>query len=269
MSAEEKSNVLNLCLKKWPKAKALVYVNGEKISAVLSGSKFRPLPQESLLSVLTDVLKTNFKGYKFTGAYLDHTITKVDYELPASSSKILDAYRAALLETDSKELDELSLAIQFITSDIGQRGAVIHCYIIHKNRRIPLGFVNGVDHMSQATVDDFRHVAGNIFAAMQKNVDKIKRLLDIKLVYPENAMLAIAKKEGMPKVAAMEAVKMFSDINRGKPTSAHNVYYALNEIIYLMNPKPTERQKMKLEDKIAGLLSINWKSYDMALPVKW
>lgn len=269
MTPDEKANVLNLCLQKWPRAKALVYIENEKISAVLSGSKFRPLPQEKLLSVLKDVLNTSYKGYKYLGAYHDHSITTVDYELPANCNTIMETYKEALKEATAGEISNLSLAIQFITSDIGQRKATIHCYILKNGRRIPLGFVNGVDHMNKATIEDFAFAAGNIFSAMQKNVENIKKLLDIKLVYPENAMEAAAKEVGLPKVPAMEAIKMFADVNCGKPATAHMAFYALNETLYLIHPQPTGIKKLLLEDNVAKLLHFKWKSHDTALSIKW
>ena len=95
-------------------------------------------------------------------------------------------------------------------------------------------------------------------------------MLDIHLAYPVNAMTRVCKKLCMPKKAAVEAIQMFEMSYGGGSATAHDVFMAMQEIMFTMRTEKTSESKMiSLEENMARALTLRWSDYDLARKVEY
>ena len=95
-------------------------------------------------------------------------------------------------------------------------------------------------------------------------------LLQIWLNYPVNAMTRICKKLCLPKKPALEAIRMFEDATGKGPATAHDVFMALQEVLFNMKAEKAPQSKILLvEENIARTLSMDWEEYDLAKAVDY
>lgn len=74
----------------------------------------------------------------------------------------------------------------------------------------------------------------------------------------------------MPKKAALEAIQMFEMSYGGGPSTAHDVFMAMQEIPFLLKSENTPESKLLLvEENLARTLSFNWNDYDLAKAVNY
>ena len=109
-----------------------------------------------------------------------------------------------------------------------------------------------------------------VFAKFSDNIKKLEKLLDVYLDYPVNVMTRICKKLAMPKKAAIEAIEMYRMAYGGKGASAHEVYMAMQEILFILKAENTPESKMlNVEENLTRALSLNWYDYDLAGEVQY
>ena len=133
-----------------------------------------------------------------------------------------------------------------------------------------IGSCVAVDHRHQTTVKDFEAALDQLFAQFCDGVAKLQRLLDIRLEYPVNAMTRVCKKLCMPKKEALEAIQMFEMAFGERPATAHDVYVAMQEILFTLKAEQTPQSKLlSVEENMARALSLHWKDFDLAKPVNY
>ena len=135
---------------------------------------------------------------------------------------------------------------------------------------IRIGDCVAVDHRCQKKVEDFENSLDQLFAQFSDNVKKLNELMSLELDFPVNAMTRVCKKLAMPKKAAMEAIAMFEMANGGASATAHDVFMAMQEIMFILKTQDTPKSKMlSVEENMARALFIDWKSYDLAKGVDY
>jgi hypothetical protein len=109
-----------------------------------------------------------------------------------------------------------------------------------------------------------------LFARFGDTVEKLQTLTEIYLNYPVNAMTAVCKKLSLPKKAALEAIGMYEVTYGGGTATAHDVFLALQEIMFILKTARTPQSKMlKVEEDLARALTINWNQFDTAKAVSF
>lgn len=267
ISKELLSGILTNCCRLYNE-NALVLIREQKVSAIHGGgqSDYSIMPVESLVFGLQGRLNARFPGNEFLGGYTDHALVTAKWSMPRQTEELLGTYLSKLDETGDRFLSEkLTPAITFSTSDIGMAGAQVSAYLSGKRMSINIGSCIKVDHRNRKTAFDFEKALDGLFAKYGDAVEKLIRLMDIHLDYPVNAMTRICKALKMPTKAACEAVAMFEMANGGKPATAHDVYFAMQEILFLCKvEKMSENKLILLSENLSRALTINWREYDLA-----
>lgn len=119
-------------------------------------------------------------------------------------------------------------------------------------------------------MQDFDASLDMLFAQFSDTIKKLESLLDLTLCYPVNAMTLVCKKLAMPKAAAMEAIEMFRMAVGEAPASAHDVYMAMQEILFILKTGHVSEAKLICtEESIARALTLRWSDYDLPGAVRY
>lgn len=266
------AQTLNACLKLFG-SDALTLIRDEKVAAVHSGDAvdYSVLPIDALLRALQSNLDARFPENEFEQGYSDHFISSATWKLPKQKEDLLGAY-AKLLASQGKTkiADKLMPGIRFITSDTGVASAKVSALLLGFQCPIHIGGCVSVDHRHGSTIADFEKALDQLFAQFGDNIAQLQNLLDIHLTYPVNAMTRVCKKLCMPKKAAVEAIQMFEMSYGGGSATAHDVFMAMQEIMFTMRAEKTSESKMiSLEENMARALTLRWSDYDLARKVEY
>lgn len=272
LSRKVLSDVLNECLRIYP-SEALVLIRDEKVSAVHSGDEtdYSVLPIDELLITLQDKLDARFSGNEFEGGYSDHSLTSASWKMPMQKDDLLGSYTKLLASKGKSYMaNKLVPGIRFVTSDTGVASAKVSALLMGGQYPIHIGSCIAVDHRHQSKVANFTSALDQLFAQFGDSIAKLQKLTEITLSYPVNAMTRICKKLSMPKKAALEAIQMFEMSYGGGPSTAHDVFMAMQEIPFLLKSENTPESKLLLvEENLARTLSFNWNDYDLAKAVNY
>ena len=272
LSRKVLSDVLNECLKLYP-SDALVLIRDQKVSAVHSGDEvdYSVLPIDELLATLQDKLDDRFPGNQFEKGYSDHSLTSASWTLPNQKDDLVGDYAKHLASIGKAYLAKnLVPGIRFMTSDTGVASAKVSALLMGGQYPIHIGSCIAVDHRHQSKVEDFTKALDQLFAQFGDSIAKLQKLTEITLTYPVNVMTRICKKLSMPKKAAVGAIQMFEMSYGGGPATAHDVFMAMQEIMFLLKTENTPESKLLfIEENLARTLSFDWEQYDLAKAVSY
>ncbi len=264
------AEVLNECLQLF-KSEALVLVRDEKVSAVHSGDEadYSVLPIDELLETIDGMLGLRFPDAEFETGYADHSIVSCTWTMPKQKEMLLGAYTRTLDKYGITH-SEYTPGIRFVTSDTGVASAKVAALLFGGGYPIHIGGCVAVEHRHGATIPDFEKALNLLFAQFGDSIKKLERLLNVYLNYPINAMTRVCKKLALPKKASVAAIKMFEDTYGGGIATAHDVFMAMQEILFTLSTENTPQSKMLLvEENLARALSLNWSDYDLAKGVDY
>ena len=266
------SYMLNACLN-LSSSEALVLIRDQKVAAVHSGdaTDYSVLPIDELLKILYQKLNARFPGAEFVEGYSDHSITSALWKMPDQKEELLGAY-AKTLAAQGKALlaGKLVPGVRFITSDTGVASAKVSALLLGYACPIHIGGCIAIDHRHNAKVEDFEVALDQLFAQFGDSIKKLQGLLDIYLNYPVNTMTRICKKLALPKKAAVEAIAMFENTYGGGVATAHDVFIAMQEILFTLKSEKTPESKMiAVEENMARALTLRWEDYDLAKKVDY
>ena len=92
----------------------------------------------------------------------------------------------------------------------------------------------------------------------------------MELDYPINAMTRVCKKLSLPKKAALEAISMYEMALGGGSATAHDVYFAMQEIPFILKTQGAlEGKLLAVEENMARALTLRWRDYDLAKGVDY
>ena len=272
LSRKVLSDVLNECLKLYP-SDALILIRDEKVSAVHSGDAvdYSVLPIDELLLTLQNTLDTRFPGNEFKCGYSDHSLTSASWTMPNQKDDLVGNYAKHLDSIGKSYLAKnLVPGIRFMTSDTGVASAKVSALLMGGQYPIHIGSCIAVDHRHQSKVEDFTKALDQLFAQFGDSIAKLQKLTEITLTYPVNAMTRICKKLSMPKKAALGAIQMFEMSYGGGPATAHDVFMAMQEIMFLLKTENTPESKLLfIEENLARTLTFDWEQYDLAKAVSY
>ena len=260
------ASILNECLA-LHKSEALLLVRSEKVAAFHSGDErdYSILPIDELMTAMSEKLNERFPGNIFSQGYADHSLATASWSFPAQRDELLETYDKALVAHGQKHLaSKFTPGVRFTTSDVGVAAAAVSAMLTGGQYPIRIGNVVSVHHRRQSKVQDFDSSLDMLFAQFVDTIKKLEGLLDLTLCYPVNAMTLACKKLAMPKAAAMEAIEMFRMAVGETPASAHDVYMAMQEILFILKTGHVPESKLlSVEESIARALTLRWSDYDL------
>lgn len=260
------AGILNECLS-LHKSEAFLLVRSEKVAAFHSGDErdYSILPIDQLMAKLAEKLDERFPGNLFAQGYTDHSLVTASWSFPAQRDKLLETYDKALIAHGQKHLaSKFTPGVRFSSSDVGVAAASVSALLLGGQYPIRIGDVVSVHHRRQSKVQDFDSSLDMLLAQFADTIKKLESLLDVTLSYPVNAMTLACKKLAMPKAAAMEAIDMFRMAVGEKPASAHDVYMAMQEILFILKTGHAPESKLfSVEESMARALTLRWGEYDL------
>lgn len=267
LKRDKLADILNACMTLFGD-EALLLIRDEKVSAVHSGgeSDYAVLPVDELLMTLKAKLDARFPGNNFVDGYCDHSIVSASWEMPDQKDDLLGTYAKLLAAQGKTSLAaKLVPGIRFMTSDTGTASAKVSALLMGSQFPIHIGECVAVDHRKGHKVSDFESALEQVFAQFGDLVGKLQKLLEVELDYPINAMTRVCKKLSLPKKAAVEAIAMYEMALGGNTATAHDVYFAMQEIPFILKTQGAPESKiLSVEENMARALTLRWSDYDLA-----
>ena len=265
------ARILNDCLKV-SKGEALLRISEGKVSAVHGGDccDYAILDMEQVFLHVVQYLQDTFPGAQFTSGFYDHQGASALWEL-SRNDELLGSYRTEL-ENCGLDEEEIRAAVRVSTSDVGVGGANLYPMLLYGARQvsIPLGEPLRLGHENGATLDKFDLQLAKLFGKYQVAVKGLTKLLSISISNPVNCMVGIMKEVKIPKKYITEAVNLFAAQNGNVSCTAHEIYCAMSEVIFIQTRDGEEGRRITgMEEKIARALSLDWLVFDVSGSMKW
>lgn len=273
LSKANLAEVLNRCLN-IARGDALLWYSDGKISAVHGGdaNDYAVLEIPELFEHAVRYLADHYPGYTFAGGTFDHSMVTAIWELTGQEA-LVETYCAALRRHGLlREDTSIRPAVRLSTSNTGISGANLYPMLLEgpASRTIPLGSPIRENHKNGADLDQFDENLVKLFAQYQCNLESLTELLDIELAYPANVMQAVLKELGVGKRLAMEVVEQYRAQTGDEPDTAHGVYHAMTEVLFLLQRDGAGGTKLAaMEEILARALKMRWTAYDLPGELKW
>ena len=263
------AKILNHCMKV-ADGQALLKVADDKVSAVHGGDKsdYSILEMYELFAKTSDYLYDNFEGVKYAGGFYDHSAVTALWSLEGNS-KLVETYKN-LLDLHGVKCKELVASARLTSSDVGISGANLYPALIADGKNIPLGSPLKLEHKHGATMEHFEKKLAMLYSQYDLAIGKLKDLISVTVRYPVNAMMGVMKKIGIPKKLAMEAIERYKAIHSLGFASAHDIYYGISEVIFMMQCNGESGTRVtQMEETVSRALNVKWSEYDMPGELKW
>ncbi len=265
------ARILNDCLKV-SKGEALLRVSEGKVSAVLGGDchDYAVLDMEQIFIHSVEYLHDNFKGCNYVGGFYEHDMASALWEL-SGEDELLDAYREEL-RIHGKSVQDMKPVVRISTSDTGAGGANIYPMLAvdRGNTTINLGSPLRVGHRNGAKISEFDEQLKMLYGKYQLAAGNLIKLLKVDIRNPVNCMKGVMDRLGIPRKYAAEAVELFKAQYGEDACTAHDIYYGISEILFMIICNGAEGSYIaKMEETIARALSVNWEAYDIPGEMKW
>lgn len=259
------ARILNECLRK-TKGDALLRISEGKVSAVLGGdsSEYAILDMEQIFLHAVDYLEKNYKGCQYVGGFYEHDMTSALWEL-SGEDELLEAYQKEL-RLHGKTAMEMKPLVRITTSDTGAGGANIYPMLVcgSDSRTIALGTPLRLSHRNRRGIGEFDAQLKQLYAKYQLAAGNLTKLLDVEIMNPVNCMKGIMDKMEIAMKYKAEAVDLFVSQYGEDPCTAHDIYYGISEILFMLACEGAEGSRItRMEEVIARALSFDWSSYDI------
>ena len=265
------ARILNDCLKV-AKGEALLRISEGKVSAVLGGDchDYAVLDMEQIFWHSVEYLHENFKGCHYLGGFYEHDMASALWEL-SGENKLLKAYKKELM-LHGKSMEDMKPMVRITTSDTGAGGANIYPMLVagKENTMINMGEPLRLGHRNGTKIAEFDEQLKMLCGKYQLATGNLIKLLQIDIQYPINCMKGVMDRLGIARKYAAEAVELFKAQYGEDSCTAHDIYYGISEILYMLQCEGAEGSRItKMEESIARALSINWEAYDIPGEYKW
>ena len=217
-----------------------------------------------------DYLTKNFRGCSYLAGFYEHDMASALWELSGEDG-LLDAYKKELA-LHGKTVDEMKPVVRITTSDTGSGGANIYPMLVSgsENLTINLGSPLKLGHRNGTRITEFDANLKMLYGKYQLAVGNLTKLLGTEILNPVNCMKGVMDKLGIPRKYEAEAVDLFVAQYGEDPCTAHEIYFGISEILYMLACEGEEGSRItRMEETIARALSINWTEYDVPGVYKW
>ena len=263
------AKILNHCLRV-ADGQALLKVSDDKVSAVHGGdrSDYSVLEMYELFSMTSDYLFTNFVDVSYEGGFFEHSAVTALWNLNGNS-ELVKAYHD-LLDMHGVPCKKLTASVRLTSSDVGISGANLYPALIADGKNIPLGSPLKLEHKNGATMKDFEDKLSLLYSQYSLALGKLKGLINVTVRNPVNTMMGVMKKIGIPKKLAMEAIERFKIVHSAPFCTAHDIYYGISEVIFMMQCNGENGSKItQMEETVSRALNVKWSDFDIPGELRW
>lgn len=264
------AQILNHCMDV-ATGNALMRFCEDKISAIHGGdaSDYSILEMPELFRMTVEYLQDTFTGYSFLGASYDHSIVTGIWSV--DDDAMLDVYKKCMAENGMPN-SYLQMGLRLTSSDTGLSGANLYpmMFVGKEMKSIPLGSPLKLEHKNKADLAKFADQLNLLYSQYNKALGGLKRLMQVYLNHPVNAMLGVMKKLGVSKKYAYLIAEDFKVRTGDLPCTVYEAYLAIAELIHILQCEGVAGSKIvQMEETIARAIAIRWKDYDIAGEFKW
>lgn len=267
------ARVINMCLQT-AKGVSLLRVADGKISAIHGGDycDYKILDMEAVFRETILHLEREFPGFHYipeSGSY-DHTMVTAMWEL-SGQPELLQSYQEAL---DDHGISQkiYAPALRLSTSDVAAKSVTLYPMLICEgnNQAMNLGHPIRLEHSGESDIEKFRQKLGYLYTRYKDAISDIEKLFDIEIRYPVNCMIGIMKDIRIGKKIGSKAVELYVAQHGEGATTAHQLYYALNEAVFYAACSGAQGTRLlNLEEQITKALACDWEQYDLFGTVSW
>lgn len=268
---EKLAYIYNICLDV-ARGKALVRICADKVSAVLGGDPgdYAILPIPKLFETTHNYLVGQYQGQFLQGTFEHHLTTAVwSFRHP----DLLKSYIEMLARYGQKPTSRYALSVRFASSDTGVSSVNLYPRLTMDDgnmHSLALGTPLSLPHKNGSTEQDYVKLLPMLFSHFQKSLDKLTDLFAIPIDYPAQTILHVAKRLTLPRKLTMQTIEAFLTQTDNQPCTAHDCYYWLNEIIFLMQCDCVRPSKIiHTSEMIARSLTLRWRDYDYYSDIVW
>ena len=265
------ARILNHCLRV-ATGDALLRIADGKISAVHAGDRndYAVLEIPELFTRTAEYLEMEFPSRTFAGGSFEHSMVTAVWEL-TGETKLIKAYQDALT-LHGVEYEEIKPAIRLTSSDAAFSGANLYPTLFTGKRggTVTLGNPLKLEHKDGAALKDFDAQLELLCSQYQLAIGKLTKLLSIEVNNPVNCLLRVCKHVGIGKKLAYEAAEQFKVLSGEDPCTAHDVYFGINEVVFMLQCDGASGSKVvRMEENVARALSVRWNDFDIPGDFKW
>jgi len=139
-----------------------------------------------------------------------------------------------------------------------------------ENITINLGSPLRLGHRNGTRIAEFDAHLKLLYGKYQLAIGNLAKLLGIEILNPVNCMKGVMDKLGIPRKYEAEAVDLFVSQYGEGPCTAHEIYFGISEILYMLACEGEEGSRItRMEETVARALSVNWTEYDVPGVYKW
>ena len=267
------ARIVNMCLQT-AKGLSLIRLSDGKVAAVHGGdvTDYKILNMEQIFQETIFYLYKNYPGTKYiesSGSY-DHSSATAMWEL-LGNPELVDAYQSALKQYGIKR-QVYAPALRLSTSDVAAKSVTISQMLLcdSNNQVINLGDPIRISHSGEANIEYFKKQLDQIYPRYKQAIENLEKLLEIPIVHPVNTMIGLINKLDIGKKIGSEAVDLFVAQNGEVPTNAHEIYYALNEVLFFAACRGSgNAQLLRLEERLMRMLKYDWSEFDVSGTIAW
>lgn len=267
------ARVINMCLQT-AKGVSLIRVADGKVSAIHGGDycDYQILDTEAIFKETILYLEKEFPGFRYipeSGSY-DHTMVTAMWEL-TGQPELLDSYQKALYEHGVSQKIHVP-ALRLTTSDVAAKSVTLSPMLQYEgnNQALNLGHPIRLQHRGDSDIQKFRMELQHLYTRYKDAIADIEALLDIEIKYPVNCLTGIMKELHIGKKIGSKVVELYAAQHGHNPTTAHRLYYALNEVVFYAACNGAQGTRLlNLEEQITKALTYNWEEYDLFGTVSW
>ena len=253
--------LLNEGFNLWDK-ESKVLVRDEKISAVHSNA-YAVMPTFDLLSTLHEALKDIFGGYELESCTTSHRYTYCTYRLN-NSDDIMRILNRAMRRSGHEELTGVPL-LGFTTSDTASSGANIYPYILCEGLKMRIGDPITMKHMGEKNTEQFKDNCQDIFSLYSHAADQLEALAEVKIDYPRQCLVSVAKRLGLPTAATKE-ISDDMEMEWEEHVTALDIYTTLWKVVATIKTDSKE-SALNNQEKVARAIHLDYKSYDFNVSI--
>ncbi|MBR0277100.1 MAG: transposase [Clostridia bacterium] len=263
------ASILNHCMNV-ATGKALLKISDDKVSAVHGGdeSDYAVLEMHELFNRTHDFLNDNYSKVTYAGGFFEHSMVTALWTLD-ESEELVEVYKD-MLDENGIRYKEILPSLRLTSSDVGMSGANLYPTLLVDGKNIPLGSPLKLEHKHGASLSDFDEKLDMVYSQYDMALGKLKNLIGIIIKYPVNTMIGVMKKIGIPKKLAMGVVEKFEAVHGVGFCSAHDIYYAIADVIYELQCSGESGIKVtQMEETVSRALNVRWHDYDIPGIVSW
>ncbi len=248
----------------------------------VNGYEIMSIP--ALLSTTLKELGERFGEVSFENGYNSHSYTEAEFSLPDAQMGLSVMYQQALESAHGKSVYGVDFmpTVRFCSSDTSNACATLQpMFVLNLNRDRPLRLCEGVKikHSRKGMTEEqtglalYEEEIKKIYAKFEDSTRSVQRLAGITLYHPENVVVGLCRKFGIPKrygTAAYEEVEMMRG-GQGFSMIAHDVFLAMSACVAAAKEKEASRFVINtIDEAVSRIAQVeDWSEFDVPGTVAW